>query len=618
MASYALEKYGSWVALLVNLVCLGIYGFAMSRQVLPLSWTSSSGLCSGGLASNMRAWEKSVRLYFKSRRSDDPFDRKVLQLVREARIERGRKFTRCSVHILAPVLVLSLRHIVIRGDGWQVFDDAEYAWHILHQSLFLHLTLGMVMCTSCWLFSARTTGTTYQVWHCLLMARLCWQAVTCTSVYQMFGQDNVNVAVRFIGCLFFGTPKVTLGLNVIYATLKSITYRNLYLALSDPEKDIVAFIWGREIGATNTEVFFCGALWACNAVVEAWSYATVRANLEAKKSSTSEETVKSILVVMCDAVVTVDGGLVLDKPNSDLAHFLVRHPPNNSYKGVSFQEFIGSSDRQRVQEQLTTSSLTPGKAISLTTNLIDGNGAALNVQMYCTCFIDIYGDRAYVIGILEVKDPSYEIGRQDRFEVVGAEMLQDKDNTLQGLRGTGALHAASEPDRADTSSLPSGGSTVTLLTVDHNNFEVFLDLGAPGWPIISTSLKMRQLSGPVTGKRAFVEWLLGSELADVCGRITEAFEQFRNHGATHEHASLGRFGFQPPHAKQAGLEFAATVDLDMSPAAVPGVSGTPACLRFYGVQQREARRKKRRPKQGTVRAGTAPMAGTGEQTTVDL
>eukprot|EP00929_Paragymnodinium_shiwhaense_P103138 TRINITY_DN6641_c0_g1_i8.p1 TRINITY_DN6641_c0_g1~~TRINITY_DN6641_c0_g1_i8.p1 ORF type:complete len:557 (-),score=63.95 TRINITY_DN6641_c0_g1_i8:730-2400(-) len=551
-----METYGLWVVLGIDVVCFGIYGIMCRQLVLSLP---SSGACSA-VASSMKACANGVRLCFSQRRSDDPFERKVWELVTQARVERGRKLSRLSVHLVAVVFMFSF--IFFGWYDFRTFDDVKVAWHLFHESNLLPGTLAFVWCIYCWLFSARTTGTTYHVWHGLFIARLCWQTHTARSPIAMFGRDGTNVAGRFIGAFCFGTPRITLGLNVVYAATKLISYLNLFRGLSEADKDIVASIWGRELGPAPAELVLCGTLWAISTIVETWNYATVRSTLEAKKSSTSEETVKSILVVMCDSVVTVDNDLVLDRPSSGFAHFLLRRPPNNSYQGVSLLDFIGTNDRQRIQEQLTASSMTPGMALSLTTTLIDGSGAALNVQMYCTCFIDIHGDRAYVIGILEVKDPSYEIGRGDRF-ALGDDCIEG----LQTLRGMGALHAASEPDRATNASVRSDDSAATLLAIDHDQYEAFIDLQGEKWPIIGTSLRMRQFSGPQSGRRVyFAEWLRDTDAAYIVARITEAFEQFREDGSRYELAHLGKVLFQPPHSKQeAGIECVGEdLSLDMS------------------------------------------------------
>eukprot|EP00929_Paragymnodinium_shiwhaense_P107054 TRINITY_DN73031_c0_g1_i2.p1 TRINITY_DN73031_c0_g1~~TRINITY_DN73031_c0_g1_i2.p1 ORF type:complete len:610 (+),score=40.21 TRINITY_DN73031_c0_g1_i2:80-1909(+) len=594
MAAYSLETYGVWAQLAINCICFIIYILVVSKAAWSSLALSTLGFAA---AAKVKAWIECFRVYLTAQRPDDPFERKVQQLATEARVDRGRALARIGIHVLAALVVFTT--IAYGRYDFRAYEDAAVARRSFHQGSFVHMTAGFVMFTYCWLFPQRTTTVTYNICHAVLIARLGWQACTSRSVYELFSIEGVGVGARFLGAITIGTPSSTLSFNLIYAALKVWMYSTLFHSMDVLQQDLAREIWGDVLGPFGAELWLCASLWCASTIVESWNYSTVRANLQAKTSSANEETVKSILNVMCDSVVTVDKDLVMNTPSSDFAHFLVRYPLNNSYQGVSFLAFVEQADRQRIHEQLTKSLVGPGTANSLSTSLVDGNGASLKVQMYCTCFIDVNGDRAYVIGIIEVRDRADSIGRGD---VLTA--WEDVDGALVGIRGTGELHPASEPG-ASLQTAESGESAVTLVAVDHNEYEAFVDFATESWLVVATSLKMRQLSGPWCGKkRSFVDWLPDFELTHTVATMTKAFENFRGGDPAAAHTRLGRICFRPPHAAQAGLECVANVTMDLSDVQ-DTCSTIPVCLRFTDVELR--RWKRRRPRGTSATAANTPV-----------
>eukprot|EP00929_Paragymnodinium_shiwhaense_P082551 TRINITY_DN43535_c0_g1_i2.p1 TRINITY_DN43535_c0_g1~~TRINITY_DN43535_c0_g1_i2.p1 ORF type:complete len:628 (+),score=65.43 TRINITY_DN43535_c0_g1_i2:146-2029(+) len=603
MASFVIETYGIWLCLGLKLVCFVAYGIVMGEKAF--RWMPPpSGLCSKAVA-KIKAWNECARLHLSAHRNNDPFERKVRQLAIEARLQRVRTLARIGIHCMMAVAVGSV--IVYGWYDVAAFKDVTLAKSIFHRHRIVTITMGVVMCTYCWLFPERSGITTHHIFHALIFSRLCWRIWASGSVFEMVRIDQSETCVRFLGALLTGSPAMTLGLNIIYVGFRIYTYASLFDALSNLEKDVVAPMWGNPSQLALMEVFVCASIWLSSIVVENWNQSTARANLLAKTFAKGEETVKSMLVVMCDAVVSVDNHFVLNTPSSDFARFLLRCPPNNSYQGVSFLEFLEVSDRQRIQQQLTSSSVGAGTTLSLTATLLDGNGTALSAQMYCTCFIDVSDERAYVIGILEVRDHAYGAGteRQDVIIEVG-----DTDDNLQTLRGTGALRAALEPDRATCSSGQSADSGVTLLAVDHSHCEAFIDMGSNKWPIVSTSLRMRQFSGPQGGvKQHFVEWLRNDDFAF---RMQEALDEFRaDTSKRHEQVRLGEVAFQPPHARRAGLECEGHMVMDMAFIhQSENASCVPVCLRFLDLNVRRAPpRDGRAPPQRRRRPQREPEVG---------
>eukprot|EP00929_Paragymnodinium_shiwhaense_P039159 TRINITY_DN20591_c0_g1_i6.p1 TRINITY_DN20591_c0_g1~~TRINITY_DN20591_c0_g1_i6.p1 ORF type:complete len:616 (-),score=34.27 TRINITY_DN20591_c0_g1_i6:150-1997(-) len=594
MASFALETYAVWLSLALNLASVSIYCLVSF---------SSTQLFSSAL-SQVQVLAGYVRPSYMVRNSTDSFEPKVAHLAVEARLECIRELGRVGIHVMVATVVIS-----IISFGWYdlvAFQDTELAGYVLHRSTYPLMTLGLVMCMYCWLFPRRVGVRTLHVFHALVIARLLWQITSSRSVYDVMGLDGVNVSVRICAAWFCGVPQTTLGFNVIYACVRIWKYSSLFSDLNAEHKELVKGIWGDAFGTAPGEFYTCAAVWIFSHIIDTWKRETVRANLLAKTSSASEQNVKSLLVVMCDAVVTVDEDFRLNTASSDLAHFLVRCPPNSSYQGVSFLDFLENGDRQRVQEQLASSSVGPGTALSLLAGLVDGNGTSLKVHLYCTGFIDIDDNRAYVIGILEVKDPDYET-RIERRDVVELEVA---DTVLDTLRGTGALHAASEPERASAYSAQSAESAVTVLPIDHNEYEVFIDVASPMWPVICTSLRMRQLSGPPCAVRQFFfKWLRDCEVNHVVNMMSQALNKFQADPEKCSLAHLGRVQLRPPHAAKAGLECMANITLDLSETSTSGPGPKLVCLRLSGVALQSCNMRRRRVDKGTAAAAALDSEG---------
>eukprot|EP00929_Paragymnodinium_shiwhaense_P031064 TRINITY_DN17489_c0_g1_i2.p1 TRINITY_DN17489_c0_g1~~TRINITY_DN17489_c0_g1_i2.p1 ORF type:complete len:614 (-),score=54.69 TRINITY_DN17489_c0_g1_i2:437-2278(-) len=590
--AYAAETYAIWLALGLDVGCCLIYAFLMCKAIIfDLPWSTLGGT----VLARLKTWVERSRLYFGANRSDDPFERKVAQQATDARIDRGKHLIQKAIHLLACIFVFTT--LAYGRYDIMAFRDVLYAKAVCHQGSLMLLTLIYVVATFFWLLPRYVTVTTLNVAHIAFILRLCWQAYTSTSVYELHSVEGISVAARFVGALIASTPAYTLTFNCAYVCVKLRTYSGLFDALPDEEKDFVERLWGNLSGAFGAEFCICSSLWLAGTLVETWTLASVRATLQAKTASTSEETVKSMLVVMCDAVVTVDKDLILNKPSSDFAHFLIRRPLNNSYKGASLLDFVEHGDRRRIQQQLTSSAVGPGTAMSLLTTLIDGNGAPLKVQMYCTCFIDIFEDRAYVVGILEVKETADGFGRQEL-------ELAEAQDTLASLRDVGcSVHTPSETEGSvGRQSLESESSSITLVAVDHQQYEAFIDIADDDWPILATSLKMRQLSGPqCSGGHTFAEWLNARDI-ELVERMTEAYEQFRE-GSAIVQAEFGRIRFRPPHAIQAGLECVAKLTMDMTELAETGPK-VPICLRFTDVELRRAKKPPRRRNEMTEVRGT--------------
>eukprot|EP00929_Paragymnodinium_shiwhaense_P108886 TRINITY_DN75238_c0_g1_i1.p1 TRINITY_DN75238_c0_g1~~TRINITY_DN75238_c0_g1_i1.p1 ORF type:complete len:638 (+),score=65.53 TRINITY_DN75238_c0_g1_i1:100-2013(+) len=585
LSGIAPETYGCWLIIGINAFCLVLYMIVVLYGALAtLHWSALRSQVLG----KVEIWVQNLRQYMTSRLADDAFSLKVRQLVAEARLTRCKGLCRISIHVLA---CFSIYTILIFGYyDFTTFEDVSRARWEIHQSSFVHLTLGFLMSMYGWLWPSYTTLLTFDFFHFLVLARLSWQACTSETVYHIFALDTVSLGMRFLGAMVVGTPTLTFGLNLVYSVLKVWTYHSLFHRMEAVEQDFVAEVWGSIFLLAVHEMFLCAAAWWASTIVETWNFATVRATLQAKTSSTSVETVNSLLAVLCDAVVTIDRGLIFRTPSSQIAHFLVRYPPNNSYVGVSFLDFVEEQDRDRIYQQITGSSTGHGTTLSLTTRLIDGNGSALNVQMYCTCFIDIDDSRAYSIGILEAKDMMMS---QIRPDTLSHDM--DIDGVANGHRGSGALNYTSETDGTSFQSLETDTESMAVplaLSMSNTQVELWIDIADPEIPVLSTSVLMTHIAGP-SPCGSFVKWLPCSSVDKFIAKISAAFKAFVSSPVTSPvEVDLGSIKLRPAHARRAGLEYKANAILDLSSIQEHGVDGdkVPVCLRFYDICIKKIRR----------------------------
>eukprot|EP00929_Paragymnodinium_shiwhaense_P111188 TRINITY_DN7885_c0_g1_i1.p1 TRINITY_DN7885_c0_g1~~TRINITY_DN7885_c0_g1_i1.p1 ORF type:complete len:634 (+),score=75.63 TRINITY_DN7885_c0_g1_i1:78-1979(+) len=586
------ETWAVWLVL-----CINILNFlAFSSANLQSAWRSSPRFnkLRSVAASTLKIWLDGIRHYSGKQGEDDPFERKVRILAAEARVNRGRSTSR----IFAPVGAFGSFCMMI---GFQYYDlgkwfDVDRARWELNQSSFPQLTLVSTMATIFSIYPTRMTARSLNLWHCLVFLRICWQVYTAESLYQFFALEHTQGGFRVFTALGLGTPLVTLGLNTTCSLSKVWVFHRLYEALNPEEQDFVYSYWGDVRTFLIHEVFVCASTWAVNVIVDSWNYASVRAELQAKASSTSEKTVKSMLVVLCDVVVTVNEDLLFDNPATEIAQFLLRQPLNNSYKGSSFLELVEASDRERVCQQITSSLIGHGTTLSVSARLVDGNGNLLNVRMYCTCFSDINDSRAYIIGLLELKDPT-NCGRLDSMSAGEA------NETINNARGRGALHTSIEWDR-DSFKTSSIDSAMIPLAGDEDELEIWIDLAEDAMPVVDVSHLVRTMTGPETCIGvSFLDWLRQAEAADVVSRISDAFLRLTQQPQTclplATQADLGSFHLRPVHAARAGLEYVVHASMDVTRLLESNGTATGpvcVCLRLDDIAVQKLGRLRKRSK----------------------
>eukprot|EP00929_Paragymnodinium_shiwhaense_P045254 TRINITY_DN23141_c0_g1_i3.p1 TRINITY_DN23141_c0_g1~~TRINITY_DN23141_c0_g1_i3.p1 ORF type:complete len:619 (-),score=95.04 TRINITY_DN23141_c0_g1_i3:309-2165(-) len=583
------ETLSIWVVLGLNALNLLVYASLQvyrARRACPTLdqlWLVS--------AAKWNLWVDGVKHYFGAVDKLDAFERKVRELAAEARVQRGRTTSRIGSHIgaaLSIFMVLGFQYYNLR-----IWFDVDRARWELHQSNFLQLTVCSAVSTLCSMYPAKMTACTFHLWHALIFCRLCWQVTTTDSLYQLFALEQTQGGLRFFSALGLGTPAVTLALNMTCSWSKVWMYHTHYVSLAAAEREFVFCFWGDIRTFFIHEIFLCATAWAVSTILDVWNYSSVRSGLRAKASSTSEQTVKSMLVVLCDAVVTVDERLEFDNAGTEIAQFLLRQPLNNSYQGMSFLDLVEEADRERVRQQITSTLIGHGTTLSVSARLVDGNGSLLTVQMYCTCFIDIDDCRAYIIGILELKDPTSNV-RQDTIS------LENVNDSIKGARGSGTLHTSVEWDRDSFKSVMSVESALVPLVGEEDELEIWIDLAAETIPIVDVSRLVRTMTGPESCIGvSFLDWLKHAEAAEVVQRISDGFSEFmKNPQEAVPLADLGEFHLRPPHAVRAGLEYVTKMRMDMTRLRENGTADGPmcVCLRPDDIAVQKLARQKRSAK----------------------
>eukprot|EP00929_Paragymnodinium_shiwhaense_P087570 TRINITY_DN47713_c0_g1_i2.p1 TRINITY_DN47713_c0_g1~~TRINITY_DN47713_c0_g1_i2.p1 ORF type:complete len:524 (+),score=81.23 TRINITY_DN47713_c0_g1_i2:45-1574(+) len=446
-----------------------------------------------------------------------------------------------------------------------------------------------------WFFPSRVKARLFDVWQWLVFCRMTWVAAACPNLHGLRGGHVASTMARFVVPFLLSSPGPTLAMNAVLSFAITYKYAILFAKLDEAEQKLASTYHGEIPVIAASEFLLVGFTWLVSNVVQGWTRSMERSKLEAKAASRSEAPIKSLQTVLCDAVVSVDENLVLTNPSSQLGHYLLRYPPNNSYEGTSLLNFVDEPDRERVKEQIQSVTPGPGSSILVVAKVIDGNQSALNVQMYCVAFLDVDDCLGYCIGIREVKGDAAGPGRADSLDASSGVGIPDVRRTLPSVSESG-YESANDSD----------ASSVVPLVTSTGAFEATIDVTNTHLPIMSASASMTQLVGPLcSAEDSFLDWIAEDMRADLVLRISDAID--RHAAAGHSSPgmeSLGRVRLQPRHALRAGLQYIANVSIDIGKAkkasSRAGAStGNAVCLpvvfRFSEIGLKKLAKRRKRP-----------------------
>eukprot|EP00929_Paragymnodinium_shiwhaense_P021227 TRINITY_DN13904_c0_g2_i1.p1 TRINITY_DN13904_c0_g2~~TRINITY_DN13904_c0_g2_i1.p1 ORF type:complete len:663 (+),score=69.97 TRINITY_DN13904_c0_g2_i1:86-1990(+) len=537
----------------------------------------------------------------------DAFEDKVWQLAESQRLERSKWVFACLLHIFAALsgLLLFFSVVLLYKEGGK-FRDLQFAKVHLLQDAHVMLVVGFGLCIYVRVFERYVCLRSLDVLHIITFAPLLWSLSTSSNIQQLRTRLMLATFGRLFAAGCLGRPSCTACVNVIHSTVTCVKYVTL---LADPDErcsDIpVGFpmrAYGVAAAPLAVEIAIGACTWVLSILLAGWTTQVERSKLHARAALTRETTTKSLQAVVCDAVVNVSEALVLNEPSTQLGHFLVRPPPDGSFEGASFLDFVQEEDRDRVRQQITSSAVGPGTTLSISTKLIDGSAALVKVQMYCVSFIDCEDRRGYCIGILEIKDASGSPAcRVDNCIT----MLPPE--APHGAGGPAVLDAevlrsvSEVPPATTDGSAESVTSAVVPLVTDVFVFKACVDVSDAKLRILSTSPSMPMLVGPLeAGRSTLFDWFQHEEATFVVNLIAEAIQRYvvGERAAELAVATIGRVHLQPRHTVRAGVQYVADMSVDLTNSMDgstddAGARRTPVGLRFTNVGMQKASRRMR-------------------------
>ena len=265
-----------------------------------------------------------------------------------------------------------------------------------------------------------------------------------------------------------------------------------------------------------------------SALFEALLFRQMRATLAASFATDSERTATELLSLVCDAIVTLDDGLLIKKPSVQLAALLFRDTAQG-LRGVDFLELLNDADGDRFQAFMADT----GRAQCLHVHLRDASGTPVPVQLFHSRFRGVGGQTFRLLGIREESD-----GERTR-RPPDAAMSHSVPIELDVCRGT-----LREGGASDLSSQSSHGTVSFLSTGDSDSEDIAfaVDAASPRLTLMSCTPAFTALSGPECGD--VLDWVVGDNAAELCRLVHRARIGARSRSA--------RVVFEMPHSLCAG------------------------------------------------------------------
>eukprot|EP00929_Paragymnodinium_shiwhaense_P076092 TRINITY_DN39039_c0_g1_i7.p1 TRINITY_DN39039_c0_g1~~TRINITY_DN39039_c0_g1_i7.p1 ORF type:complete len:632 (-),score=79.46 TRINITY_DN39039_c0_g1_i7:312-2207(-) len=592
---YPPEAYGLFVAFGINVVLFTIYAGLCARYAFKACPWHDLRASAGAVVAE---WSHQVRrcccaTQGASDNELEAFERKVHRLAEQQRLDRGKKLFAFLLPILGGCSVV----LIVRGVNllyWHlhIFRDVSWVQELFHLGAPLKLMMVFAVALYFRLFESSVTAKTLDICHCTLVGRMIWEILASADAHQLLGLHvTLAITFRLVLAVVVGAPTLTFVLNGVHVLATCCRYVALLADMAPEGAEKTILTYGGVYSVLTEQLVSLMVIWKVNTLVQTWTLSMERSKLQVRAATSEQATVKSLLAVLCDAMVSLTGSLMLAAPSPQLGHFLMRHPPDDSYQGAALLDFVEEGDRDRVKQQILSTSRGPGTTLSISTKFINGNGATMDVQMYCVSFTDSDDRQAYCIGMLEVNRSSAD-----------APSFQGSHDGLSVVFEPGALHSVSDPGELPVDSESVVSAVVPLVLNAGGELEACVDIRNSSLPVLSTSASMTQLVGPLeAGGCSLLSWLGEDEaaVAAVVHRIADAIDRYSE---TREDplavADLGRVRLQPRHALRAGLQYIAKVTIDLT-SAIDGFNNSnseqvPVLLRFSEIGMQTASRRARK------------------------
>jgi len=189
-----------------------------------------------------------------------------------------------------------------------------------------------------------------------------------------------------------------------------------------------------------------------------------RAVLNAKSARIHDNTLTSLLSVMCDTVVHLDNDYRITKPCPQLSVLLFRQISLAAADegDVNFLSFMSEEDRQRfvdcISEEVVDGERIPARTTLI--RLVSANGVRVPLRIFCVGFTNMFGRQAYSIGIQEDAEAAQVLGDLSYGETVLDTQERTCRNIIQSIEADpGSAVEGSEGSScsgSDISVIPSG------------------------------------------------------------------------------------------------------------------------------------------------------------------
>mmetsp|Transcript_32952 Transcript_32952/g.90900 ORF Transcript_32952/g.90900 Transcript_32952/m.90900 type:complete len:609 (-) Transcript_32952:9-1835(-) len=577
---------------------VGTYFAAMLRYSLPVllhrsdrraKWAACHQTWKAARLKLAQSWHPLSRLLRCGLEDDvDPLELAARNLAESMRLRRIRSYVNAMVHVLAIFVILTL----------YMERETEDVASIYKGSIYLPTVLTFMTTLVFWLAPTQLTLRRIDVLHLLTSYWFLWSAAVSCHAATMRRNSSIFTTTRLVLSLVLGNATFTVAINFFYCVGVSL----IYMQCSDDEA------LRRAMGSDHAEAFVRHEvvnllmIAVCVCVVEVRTKAQVRATLEAKASATGETTLKSLLSVLCDAVVHLGPDLRTLTPSPQLAALLLRQDPNTI--SFCFTDLIDEADRRRFKEQVQEAAKIGRPTQSLSVHMLGGNQTRVAIRLFFACFADINDRWNYMVGLQEIGcEETNSIRNVDDSLYLSADAaLVSEYARAAGTADAGGPEAQSQSDRSVSS---CSGDLLPVEDTAGVSLEtaVWFDCLHAALPILNCTPGFTHISGPCPAGQSLLDFLVGS------GTRFLAFVQERLNAISNGSSLAGSVDFGPvilrsPIAKLACVEYLAMCVLIFRPVPDDGFEDNEdpplvVCAAFRQLSQR-----RRRPRKSRARAAT--------------
>eukprot|EP00929_Paragymnodinium_shiwhaense_P069694 TRINITY_DN3515_c0_g1_i1.p1 TRINITY_DN3515_c0_g1~~TRINITY_DN3515_c0_g1_i1.p1 ORF type:complete len:521 (+),score=93.18 TRINITY_DN3515_c0_g1_i1:124-1686(+) len=447
-----------------------------------------------------------------------------------------------------------------------------------------------------------STPTARQVLQAVLACYIVSQVVRAESIEALKNKEAMHAMASQSAALLAGSPILTTTLATLTCAARVGIYMMLLGEANDEELQRYASLLGEEHAVSYVFEHIAVSM-ACvfmASVLEHTLLEGALASLREQASYQVQKTVKSLLAVLCDAVVCTDENFVLTEPCFALANTLLRQTPGKSYEGDSFLDFLEESDRVRVQGHFAEASV--GIAQSIISRMVDGNGAVLKMQLYCVPY-DIHGKRRHIIGVKEGDGSS----PNDTMPLQPSRVLFEAYRSRRWRPRYGSAEASTAGSDSTTTSATSSVES-------KEDAEAYIRLSS--MEVVTWNAAFTMLCGPEQEQGfLFTDWLVSRQAERFPRVVRRICEKFMNKQSDPEDPTMIRLGtvtLQPPQAKLADLKYNVEVHLDMESLRGQSRSNGNACLRVKLCDLTNIVKPKRPRSPRSPSAGETPSCSSSE------